>query len=253
MNDILALRLDRLVEKHRRNARLQSISLVKQFRRKAATCQMERHPSGSKSLAEIFVLEEEHAVREMLSMILTKADYDVVCFADRRAFLAAARMRIPACILLDIFVPDKSGLELLKELREDRYPAPIIMISSCGDVTMAVSAMKLGALDFIEKPFQCGELLARVSGAIEFAKRQRQETPSALGSLYFPGAKPLSKREREVLEQFISGASTKEVARALGISPRTVEDHRSHIMGKLRAKSYADLVRIVMSASRHSS
>jgi FixJ family two-component response regulator len=214
---------------------------------------MERHSSGSKSLAEIFVLEEEHGVREMLSMILTKADYEVVCFADSRAFLAAARMRIPACILLDIFVADKSGLELLKELREDRYPAPIIMISGCGDVAMAVSAMKLGALDFIEKPFQCGELLARVTGAIEFAERQRQQTPSALGSLYFPGAKPLSKREREVLEQFISGASTKEVARALGISPRTVEDHRSHIMGKLRAKSYADLVRIVMSASRHSS
>ena len=214
---------------------------------------MERHPSGSKSLAEIFVLEDEPGVRRMLSIVLTKAGYEVVCFADSRAFLAAARKRIPACILLDIFVPGKSGLELLEELREDRYPAPVIMTSGRGDVTMAVSAMKLGALDFIEKPFQCGELLARVTGAIEFAEHQRQETPPALGSLYFPGAEPLSKREREVLENFISGASTKEVARALGISPRTVEDHRSRIIGKLRAKSYADLVRIVLSASRHSS
>jgi len=179
-------------------------------------------------------------------MLLKKAGYDVVCFADSKALLAAARTRIPACILLDMFVPGRSGLELLEELRGDN-PAPVIMISGHGDVAMAVSAMKLGALDFIEKPFQSRELLARVTAAIELhTERQRQETPSPLRTLYFPGAEPLSKREREVLEQFISGASTKEVARALGISPRTVEDHRSHIMRKLRARNYADLVRIVM-------
>ena len=215
---------------------------------------MERHHSGSISPSEIFVLEDDRGVREMLSILLTKAGYEVVCFADSKAFLAVARTRIPACILLDIFVPGKSGLELLEELQGEKYPAPVIMLSGHGDVAMAVSAMKLGALDFIEKPFHNGELLARVTGAIEFhAERQGKKEPSALGSLYLPGAEPLSKREREVLEQYMSGASTKEVAWALGISPRTVEDHRSHIIRKLRAKSYADLVRIVMSASRHSS
>ena len=211
---------------------------------------MKSYPSEPKSPAEIFVLEDERGVREMLSMVLTKAGYEVVCFADSRAFLATARTRIPACIVLDVFVPGKSGLELLKELQADGYPVPVIMISGRGDVAMAVAAMKLGALDFIEKPFQSCELLARIAGAIEFAERQRQKIPSPLGTLYFPGAEPLSKREREVLEQFLSGASTKEVAWTLGISPRTVEDHRSHIMRKLRARSYADLVRIVISSSQ---
>jgi len=215
---------------------------------------MERHHSGSISPSEIFVLEDDRGVREMLSILLTKAGYEVVCFADSKAFLAVARTRIPACILLDIFVPGKSGLELLEELQGEKYPAPVIMLSGHGDVAMAVSAMKLGALDFIEKPFHNGELLARVTGAIEFhAERQGQKEPSALGSLYLPGAEPLSKRERQVLEQYMSGASTKEVARALGISPRTVDDHRSRIITKFRARSYADLVRIVMSASRPSS
>jgi len=212
---------------------------------------MQRPAVGSDPPSEIFVLEDDRGVREMLSILLTKAGYEVVCFADSKAFLAAARTRIPACILLDIFVPGESGLELLEELHGEKYPAPVIMISGRGDVAMAVSAMKFGAFDFIEKPFQGDELLARVTAAIEFhAERQRRETPSLLGTLYFPGAEPLSKREREVLEQCISGASTKEVALALGISPRTVEDHRSHIMRKLRARNYADLVRIVMAASR---
>jgi FixJ family two-component response regulator len=212
---------------------------------------MESYPSRSKSHAEIFVLEDERGVREMLSLVLTKSGYEVMCFADSTAFLKTARMRVPTCILLDVFVPGKSGLELLKDLQADEYPAPIIMISGRGDVAMAVSAMKLGALDFIEKPFRSCELLPRITRAIEFyAEHKRQETPSALGSLHFPGTEPLSKREQEVLEQLVSGATTKEVARALGISHRTVEDHRSRIKGKLRAKSYVDLIRIVMSASR---
>lgn len=201
---------------------------------------------------EIFVLEDERGVREMLSMVLTKAGHEVVCFADAGALLATARTRIPDCMLLDVFVPGKSGLDLLAELQVEKYPAPVIIISGQGDVPMAVSAMKLGALDFIEKPFHSCELIARVEGALK-SYAERQSGSTELGPLHFPGAEPLSKREREVLEQFVSGASNKEAARTLGISPRTVEDHRSHIMRKVGARNYADLIRIVMRTTRHPS
>ncbi len=204
----------------------------------------------SEGTAEIFVLEDERGVREMLSMLLANAGYRVVCFADSSALLAAARTRIPACILLDVFVPGKSGLELLAELHTEKYPAPVIIISGRGDIPMAVSAIKLGAVDFIEKPFRGCELIARVAGALE-SYAVRQNEPTGLGPLHFPGAEPLSKRELQVLQQFISGASNKEAARALGISPRTVEDHRSHIMKKLGARNSADLIRIVMRTIRH--
>jgi FixJ family two-component response regulator len=126
------------------------------------------------------------------------------------------------------------------------------MISGRGDIPMVVSAMKLGALDFIEKPFHSCELIARAAGALK-SYAERQKEPTELGPLHFPVAEPLSKREQEVLEQFISGASNKEAARTLGISPRTVEDHRSHIMRKVGAKNYADLIRIVMRTMRRSS
>jgi FixJ family two-component response regulator len=202
----------------------------------------------SEGTAEIFVLEDERGVREMLSMLLANAGYRVVCFADASALLATARTRIPACILLDVFVPGKSGLELLAELHTEKYPAPVIIISGRGNITMAVSAMKLGAVDFIEKPFRGCELIARVADALKSYAARHNEP--GLGPLHFPGAEPLSKRELQVLQQFISGASNKEAARALGISPRTVEDHRSHIMKKVGAKNSADLIRIAMRTIR---
>jgi len=210
---------------------------------------MDRLRRGQESRGEIFVLEDETDACEMLSMILIKAGYEVVCFADSSAFLATARKRIPACILLGVFVPGKFGIELLRELHAERYPAPVIVMAGRGNVSLAVSAMKLGAFDFIEKPFQSRELLAGISAALQ-SYANGPDKFAQLGSLYFPGVEPLSKREREVLEQLVLGASTKEAARSLEISPRTVEDHRSHIMRKLGAKNYADLIRIVMTTPR---
>jgi FixJ family two-component response regulator len=138
-------------------------------------------------------------------------------------------------------------------LRGEDYPAPIFMISGQGDIAMAVSAIKNGALDFIEKPFRGGEIVARLNEAIgAFARRQAENSATRIGSLHFPGREPLTRREREVLEQFAAGASNKEAGRTLGISPRTIEDHRANIMKKLGAKNAADLIRIVMTASRSS-
>ena len=202
---------------------------------------------------EIFVVDDDPAVRETLSVVLSSGGYEVICFADGAALLAVARSRTPACILLDVHIPGKSGLDILKELRGEDYPAPIFMISGQGDITMAVSAIKNGALDFIEKPFRGGEIVARLNEAIgAFARRQAENSSTKIGSLHFPGREPLTRREREVLEQFASGASNKEAGRTLGISPRTIEDHRANIMKKLGAKNAADLIRIVMTVSRSS-
>jgi FixJ family two-component response regulator len=205
------------------------------------------------SRGEIFVVDDDPAVRDTLSLVLTAGGYQVICFADGAALLAVARSRTPACILLDVHIPGKSGLDILKELHGEDYPAPIFMISGQGDVAMAVRAIKDGALDFIEKPFRGNEIVARLNDAIAaYKRRQAENSARQIGSLHFPGREPLTRREREVLEQFTSGASNKEAGRTLGISPRTIEDHRANIMKKLGARNAADLIRIVMTAQRAS-
>jgi FixJ family two-component response regulator len=196
---------------------------------------------------EIFVVDDDPAVRETLSMVLKAAGYEVTCFEDGSAFLSVARNRTPVAVLLDVHIPGKSGLDILRELHGEDYPAPIFMISGLGDIPMAVSAIKDGALDFIEKPFRGSEIVGRLNDAIAaFARRQAEHASLKFGSLHFSGREPLTRREREVLEQFASGASNKEAGRTLGISPRTIEDHRANIMKKLGARNAADLIRIVM-------
>jgi FixJ family two-component response regulator len=205
------------------------------------------------SRGEIFVVDDDPAVRDTLALVLSTGGYNVVCFADGAALLAVARSRTPAAILLDVHIPGKSGLDILKELHGEDYPAPIFMISGHGDIAMAVSAIKSGALDFIEKPFRGTDLVTRLDEAIgAYARRHAQTTASSIATLHFPGREPLTRREREVLEQFTAGASNKEAGRTLGISPRTIEDHRANIMRKLGARNAADLVRIVMTAQRAS-
>src|SRR5246127_346712 len=202
------------------------------------------------SRGEIFVVDDDPAVRETLTVVLSSGGYDVLCFAEGAALLEVARSRTPAAILLDVHIPGKSGLDILKELHGEDYPAPIFMISGQGDIAMAVSAIKNGALDFIEKPFRGTELVTRLDEAIGAYARRNAHNGSSIASLHFPGREPLTRREREVLEQFTAGASNKEAGRTLGISPRTIEDHRANIMKKLGAKNAADLVRIVMTAQR---
>src|SRR6201985_2368303 len=136
----------------------------------------------SVSRGEIFVVDDDPAVRETLSMVLSAGGYEVICFADGAALLAVARDRTPACILLDVHIPGKSGLDILKELHGEDYPAPIFMISGQGDIAMAVSAIKSGALDFIEKPFKGNELVARLNDAIDaYARRQADRSSSSVG------------------------------------------------------------------------
>jgi two-component system response regulator FixJ len=197
---------------------------------------------------EIFIVDDDPAVRDALSVVFSLEGYHVTGFADGNSFLAAARTRPPTCIVLDVHMPGRSGLDILKELNAQNYEAPIFIISGQGDIPMAVDAIKNGALDFIEKPFDANTVVARVRDAIAaWAKRETAPESNEIVSANFPGRELLTPREREVLTQIASGASNKEAGRQLGISPRTIEVHRARIMEKLGAKNAADLVRIVLS------
>jgi FixJ family two-component response regulator len=207
--------------------------------------------SQSDSVSKIFVVDDDPAVRDTLSLVFANAGYEVVCFAEGAALLAAAKSQSPVCIILDVHIPGKSGLDILKQLNAQDYPAPIFIMSGRGDIAMAVEAIKSGALDFIEKPFRGSDIVLSIREAIEANTRHFART-NASGALTFnfPGREPLTRREQAVLGCLVSGASNKEMARQLGISPRTIEVHRARIMEKIGAKNAADLIRIVMSEGR---
>ena len=203
---------------------------------------MTQHLNGT----EIFVVDDDETMRDTLSAVFTPEGCRVTCFAEGQSFLVAARARTPACILLDVNMPGRSGLDMLRELDAPHYPAPILIVSGQRDVPTAVNAIKGGALDFIEKPIEAAAVIARVREAImAWPGAANGQRPC---SAEVKGAELLTPREREVLERVIAGASNKEAGRTLGISPRTVEVHRARIMDKLGAKNAADLVRIVLGA-----
>jgi FixJ family two-component response regulator len=201
---------------------------------------------------EIFVVDDDPAVRQTLTAVFAAAGHRITCFADGAALLAATRQQTPACIILDVHIPGRSGLDILKELNADDYPSPIFIMSGQGDIPMAVDATRHGALDFIEKPFRGSVVVQKVRDAIEATARRSSSAERTVTDLHFPGREPLTRREREVLACLTSGASNKEAARQLGIGPRTVEYHRARLMEKLGARNVADLVRIVMSEGRRS-
>jgi two-component system, LuxR family, response regulator FixJ len=196
---------------------------------------------------ELFVVDDDVSIRDALSIVFTLAGYRVTGFADTETFLAAARNRTPACILLDLHLPEKSGVAALKELNAQNYPAPIFIVTGDGDVGCAVEAVKSGAFDYLVKPFDARSIVIRVAGAIStFRKRVAHPGGDNGWHAEFPGRALLTPREREVLDQIAAGASNKEAGRRLGISPRTIEVHRARVMEKTGARNAADLVRIVL-------
>jgi FixJ family two-component response regulator len=200
---------------------------------------------------DVFVVDDDPLVLNALTIMLSRAGYKVTGFAEGASFLAAAKSRTPACIVLDVHMPGQSGLDILKELNAQQYPAPIFMISGIGDIPMAVEAIKHGAFDFIEKPFDATTVVTRVREAVDaWTRRAGQANGAEALPKAFPGNDLLTSRERDVLGQIASGLSNKEAGRELGISPRTIEVHRARIMEKLGAKNAADLVRIVLTEGR---
>lgn len=205
---------------------------------------------GNSATGEVFIVDDDPLVLNALSVVLSKEGYQVTGFAEGGSFLSAAKARTPTCIILDVQMPGQSGLDILKELNAQHYPAPIFIISGVGDIPMAVEAIKNGALDFIEKPLRAETVVTRVREAVEAWARRAQQAGRGgdVLSKTFPGHDLLTSRERDVLGQIALGSSNKQAARELGISPRTIEVHRAHIMEKLTARNAADLMRIVMTS-----
>ncbi|MGB6539156.1 MAG: response regulator [Xanthobacteraceae bacterium] len=199
-------------------------------------------------MSEILIVDDDPSVRAALVAALSAEGFATAGFSDGESFLLAAHLRKPGCLLIDVHLPDCSGIELLKKINAAHYPAPILVISGRGDIPTAVEAIRSGALDFIEKPFDPATVATRVRMAMN--AWQNLGADDALLSRDFPGCERLTVREREVLGRIAQGASNKEAGRELGISPRTVEVHRARIMEKLGAKNTADLMRIVIGKAR---
>jgi two-component system, LuxR family, response regulator FixJ len=196
---------------------------------------------------KIFIVDDDHSVLDALSMSLQAEGYLVEGFLDAQSMMNAVHMRVPSAILLDVKLPDQSGMDVLRILRSGDCPLPIIMMTGHGDIPMAVEAIKLGAYDFIEKPFSIGSLLDQLKRSM--MTREKFNSDTRIGAFDFTtvGGNVLTKRECEVLREIAAGASSKETGRILGISPRTVEVHRARIMDKLGARNAADLMRILFS------
>jgi FixJ family two-component response regulator len=186
----------------------------------------------------VYVVDDDEAVRDALGMLFRTAGLRVETFASAVEFLALARPCPPACIVLDIRMPGMSGPALQERLAGRGERVPIVFITGHGDVPMAVEAMKKGAYDFIEKPFDDHRLLSQVVGALEERPAGAQPPGGTSGRLAH-----LSAREREVLERVLAGRSSREVAGELAISVKTVEFHRARIMQKLGVRSAAELFR----------
>lgn len=203
--------------------------------------------NGQTDSLKVFIADDDGAVRDALAMIFELDGFSVKTFPEGSSLLTAVAGNRPDCIILDVHMPGRSGLDVLNELGPG-FAAPIFMISGQGDIPMAVEAIKKGAHDFIEKPFDADTVVSRVREALE--ARSRREKDGGAGLHAFPGEDQLTPREREVLVEIAQGASNKEAGRHLGISPRTIEVHRARIMEKLGARNTADLVRIVYSDPR---
>ncbi len=192
----------------------------------------------------VFVIDDDDAVRESIAFLLTTAGISVRPFESARAFLDALPEVNSGCIITDVRMPDISGIDLLRAVHERKPGLPVIVITGHGDVPLAVEAMKLGATDFLEKPFDDDLLIASVRSALS------QEADSAKRTAEIAGINDklngLSNRERQVLEGLVAGKANKVIAFDLGISPRTVEIYRANVMAKMKAASLSDLVRMAM-------
>jgi two-component system response regulator FixJ len=194
----------------------------------------------------VHVVDDDAAIRDSLRVLLESSGFIVRGHDSAKALLAAAPT-LAGCVLTDVCMPEIDGLELQRRLKERNLRLPVIVMTGQGDIPIAVRAMKAGAVDFLEKPFEEEQLLSAVRRALQESKqRQTALSTSAQAAARLTALTP---REREVLDLLVSGLSNKAIANELGTSPRTIEVHRARVFEKLEARSLPDLVRLVLAAA----
>lgn len=192
----------------------------------------------------VHVIDDDEALRDSLAFLLRAARIEVESYTSAAAFFESLPNAQVSCVITDVRMPGISGIDLLRRLRELKIDVPVIVITGHGDVPLAVEAMKMGAIDFLEKPFDDEVLLASVRSAL---KRQDGETRRRAERADIEGKlAALSNRERDVLGGLVAGRANKQIAFDLGISPRTVEIYRANLMNKMQASSLSELVRMAL-------
>ena len=194
----------------------------------------------------VYVIDDDEAMRDSLNFLLDSSGFSVRLFETAQGFLDALPDLAFGCVVSDVRMPGLDGIELLKRMKAAQSPFPIVIMTGHGDVPLAVEAMKLGAVDFLEKPFEDDRLTTMIEAAI------RQAEPAAkieaVAQDIVARVASLSPRERQVMEGLIAGLSNKLIAREYDISPRTIEVYRANVMTKMQAGSLSELVRLAMRA-----
>jgi len=194
----------------------------------------------------VHLVDDDDAIRHSASFMLRAAGYRVQTYADGVTFLDVVETADPGCILLDVQMPRKDGLTVLAELGELGVDMPVVVLTGHGDVSVAVAAMKGGAVDFVEKPYEKSKLLDVIGTAFE--KVESRDMRQQLAGEAKSRLSALTDREHEVLEGLVRGLTNKAIAHRLSISPRTVEIHRSHVMQKLEVDSLSSALRLAFAA-----
>ena len=194
---------------------------------------------------KVYVIDDDEAMRDSLNFLLGAADFDVTLFESAQHFLDSLPSDF-GCVVSDVRMPGIDGIELLKRLKASRSTLPVLIMTGHGDVPLAVEAMKLGAIDFLEKPIEDDRLI----GMIDIALKQAESGARSEAATLDIAARvvTLSPRERQVMEGLVAGLSNKLIAREYDISPRTIEVYRANVMTKMQAGSLSDLVRLAIRA-----
>jgi RNA polymerase sigma factor (sigma-70 family) len=195
----------------------------------------------------VFIVDDDPSIRDSLALMLGIAGYRTSLYADAEAFLAVSDSELSGCLVADLRLPGKSGLELQAELRRRGVALPVIIITAHGDVPAARTAFRAEAVDFLEKPFDQRQICSAIEAAFAIEERRLEQVETQRAD----AAKlaRLTPREREVLDAVAQGLHAKEIGAALDISPRTVEVHKTRIMDKLGARNVAELVRFSLAGS----
>jgi two-component system, LuxR family, response regulator FixJ len=195
---------------------------------------------------KVYVIDDDAAMRDSLNFLLDSAGFEVTLFETAQQFLDALPALAFGCVISDVRMPGIDGIELLKRLRTLNSGFPIVVMTGHGDVPLAVEAMKLGAMDFLEKPFEDERLIAMIEAALRVAEPAAKS--DAVAQDIAARVASLSPRERQVMDGLVAGLSNKLIAREYDISPRTIEVYRANVMTKMQAGSLSELVRLAMRA-----